>query len=287
MPTTPKPVGKSQTEDGLWLRCDGCGEILYRKTLESSFYVCTRCSYHFRMKPEQYVAVLLDDARLDELDTDLAPDDPLKFPDYPAKLEQAQKKVGRKDAFLYGRAAVSGQPVVFGIMDFGFIGGSMGSVVGEKIARAVRLARAERRPLIIVATSGGARMHEGMFSLMQMAKTSAELGLLRRDRIPYIAIPVDPCTGGVSASFALLGDVIITEPGALIGFAGQRVIENSMSEKLPDGFQKAEFNLKHGQLDMIVQRRDLKDTVANILSLLWPKESTSEEVVERSGGPAA
>jgi len=175
-------------------------------------------------------------------------------------------------------------------MDFGFIGGSMGSVVGEKIDHAVRLARAERRPLIIVATSGGARMHEGMFSLMQMAKTSAELGLLRRDRIPYIAIPVDPCTGGVSASFALLGDVIITEPGALIGFAGQRVIENSMSEKLPEGFQKAEFNLKHGQLDMIVQRRDLKDTVANILSLLWPKESTSAssstsgEAVERSSG---
>ncbi len=275
MPTTPKPVGKSQTADGLWLRCDGCGEILYRKTLESGFFVCARCGHHFRMKPEQYMGVLLDDGRLEELDTDLAPADPLKFPEYPEKVVQAQQKTGRKEGFLYGRAAIAGQPVVFGIMDFWFIGGSMGSVVGEKIARAIRLARSERRPLVIVATSGGARMHEGIYSLMQMAKTSAELGLLRRDRVPYIVIPVDPCTGGVSASFAMLGDVIITEPGTLIGFAGRRVIENSMNTKLPDEFQLAEFNLKHGQLDMVVQRRDLKDTVANILSLLWPSESPS------------
>lgn len=269
MPVQPVPTGKSQTPDGLWLRCEGCSEILYRKTLESNYFVCTRCGHHFRITPEQYISILLDNGKLEELDADLAPADPLQFPEYRQKMEQAQKKTGRKDGFLYGRAAISSIRVVFGIMDFGFMGGSMGSVVGEKIARAVRLARSERLPLIIIATSGGARMQESMFSLMQMAKTSAELGLLRRARIPYIAIPVDPCTGGVSASFAMLGDLNISEPGALIGFAGRRTIEGTIGEKLPPGFQTAEFCLKHGTLDMVVQRRDLKETLAKVLSLLW------------------
>jgi acetyl-CoA carboxylase carboxyl transferase subunit beta len=162
-------------------------------------------------------------------------------------------------------------------MDFNFIGGSMGSVVGEKIARAIRLARAERRPLILVSTSGGARMQEGLFSLLQMAKTSAELGLLRQARVPYISIPVDPCTGGVSASFAMLGDVIVSEPGALIGFAGRRVIEGTIGEKLPEGFQTAEFLLRHGQLDMVVPRRDLRDTLARLLSILWPQPAANSK----------
>ncbi len=275
MPVQSVPTGKSQTPDGLWLRCEGCSEILYRKTLESNYFVCTRCGHHFRITPEQYISILLDDGKLEELDADLAPADPLGFPEYEEKIRQAQKKTGRKDAFIYGRAAIYGIRVVFGVMDFGFMGGSMGSVVGEKIARAARLARTERLPLIIIATSGGARMQESMFSLMQMAKTAAEIGLLRREGVPYISIPVDPCTGGVSASFAMLGDLNISEPGALIGFAGRRTIEGTIGEKLPPGFQTAEFCLKHGTLDMVVQRRDLKETLAKVLSLLWqPQEST-------------
>jgi acetyl-CoA carboxylase carboxyl transferase subunit beta len=253
----------------MWFRCNGCGEILYRKTLESNFFICTRCGYHFRINPDKYIQILLDDGRLEELDADLAAADPLKFPDYPKKLKEAQEKTGRTEGLVYGRGAIGGCPVVLAVMDFGFIGGSMGSVVGEKIARAIRLARTERRPLLIIATSGGARMHEGAFSLMQMAKTSAELGLLRKERVPYIAIPVDPCTGGVTASFAMLGDVIISEPGALIGFAGRRTIEGTIGEKLPEGFQTAEFCLKHGTLDAVVPRRDLRETLIRILSILW------------------
>jgi acetyl-CoA carboxylase carboxyl transferase subunit beta len=254
----------------MWFRCNGCGEILYRKTLESNFFICTRCGYHFRISPDRYVQILLDDGRLEELDAGLAPADPLEFPEYKKQLEKAQSKTGRTEALVYGRAKLGGIPVVLAVMDFGFVGGSMGSVVGEKIARAIRLARTERRPLLIVAMSGGARMQEGMFSLMQMAKTSAELGLLRAERIPYIALPVDPCTGGVSASFAMLGDVIISEPGALIGFAGRRTIEGTIGEKLPEGFQTAEFCLKHGTLDAVVPRRDLRETLIRILSILWP-----------------
>jgi len=271
MPTPARPVGQSQTPDGLWFRCSGCGEILYRKTLESNFFICTRCGYHFRINPDKYIRILLDDGRLEELDADLAPADPLGFPEYDKQLKKAQEKTGRKDGLVYGRGALGGIPVVLAVMDFGFMGGSMGSVVGEKVARAIRLARIERRPLLIVATSGGARMQESPFSLMQMAKTSAELGLLRRERIPYIAIPVDPCTGGITASFAMLGDVIISEPGALIGFAGRRTIEGTIGEKLPEGFQTAEFSLKHGTLDAVVPRRDLRETLIRILSILWCK----------------
>jgi acetyl-CoA carboxylase carboxyl transferase subunit beta len=258
----------------MWFRCNGCGEILYRKTLESSFFICTRCGYHFRINPDKYIQILLDDGRLEELDPDLAPADPLEFPDYPKKLKEAREKTGRTEGLVYGRGAIGGCPVVLAIMDFGFMGGSMGSVVGEKVARAARLARAERKPLLIIATSGGARMQESPFSLMQMAKTSAELGLLRKERVPYIAIPVDPCTGGITASFAMLGDVIISEPGALIGFAGRRTIEGTIGEKLPEGFQTAEFCLKHGTLDSVVPRRDLRDTLIRILSILWPTSPT-------------
>lgn len=262
----------------MWFRCNGCGEILYRKTLESSFFICTRCGYHFRINPDKYIQILLDDGRLEELDSGLAPADPLHFPDYPKKLKEAQQKTGRTEGLVYGRGAIGGCPVVLAVMDFSFIGGSMGSVVGEKIARAIRLARTERRPLLIIATSGGARMHEGAFSLMQMAKTSAELGLLRKERVPYIAIPVDPCTGGVTASFAMLGDVIISEPGALIGFAGRRTIEGTIGEKLPEGFQTAEFCLKHGTLDAVVPRRDLRETLIRILSILWHQPPENRNV---------
>ncbi|MGB9742905.1 MAG: acetyl-CoA carboxylase, carboxyltransferase subunit beta [candidate division WOR-3 bacterium] len=255
--------------DSLWQRCAGCSEIIYRKTLESNFYVCNRCGYHFRIGPEEYIRIILDENSWEELDNNLIAGDPLNFPKYQEKLKEAQAKTGRLDAFSYGYGTTGGIPVVFGVMDFGFIGGSMGSVVGEKVARAVRRARSEQRPLIIVATSGGARMQEGIISLMQMAKTSAELGLLRQSRVPYIAIPVDPCTAGVMASFASLGDVIISEPNALLGFAGQRVIEDTIGEKLPPGFQRAEFMLRHGLVDAVVPRRYLKDTVVRVLAVLW------------------
>jgi acetyl-CoA carboxylase carboxyl transferase subunit beta len=277
MPTPARPVGRSQTPDGMWFRCNGCGEILYRKTLESNFFICTRCGYHFRIKPAKYIEILLDDGRLDELDAEFAPGDPLEFPEYAKKLKEAQEKTGRTEGLVYGRGAIGGCPVVFAVMDFGFVGGSMGSVVGEKIARAIRLARTERRPLVIIATSGGARMQEGTFSLMQMAKTSAELGLLRKERIPYVAIPVDPCTGGVTASFAMLGDVILSEPGALIGFAGRRTIEGTIGEKLPEGFQTAEFCLKHGTLDAVVPRRDLRETLIRMLSILWSQTEPNDQ----------
>jgi acetyl-CoA carboxylase carboxyl transferase subunit beta len=277
MPTPARPVGQSQTPDGMWFRCNGCGEILYRKTLESNFFICTRCGYHFRIKPAKYIEILLDGGRLDELDAGFAPGDPLEFPEYAKKLKEAQEKTGRTEGLVYGRGAIGGCPVVLAVMDFGFVGGSMGSVVGEKIARAIRLARAERRPLVIIATSGGARMQEGTFSLMQMAKTSAELGLLRKERIPYVAIPVDPCTGGVTASFAMLGDVIVSEPGALIGFAGRRTIEGTIGEKLPEGFQTAEFCLKHGTLDAVVPRRDLRETLIRMLSILWSQTGPNDQ----------
>lgn len=268
-------AGNARTEtskaasEGLWSRCEGCGEILYRKTLESNFSVCNRCGFHFRIKPSKYIEILLDDGKLEEIDDGLAPADPLAFPDYARKLKEAKARTGHSEAFIYGRGTLAGFPIVFGVMDFDFIGGSMGSVVGERVARAIRIARFERRPLVVVAMSGGARMQEGTLSLMQMAKTAAELGLLRQAGIPYIAVPVDPCTGGVSASFAMLGDVNISEPGALIGFAGRRVIEETIGEKLPPGFQTSEFLLKHGMLDVVVPRRDLKETIGRILAVLW------------------
>ncbi len=264
----PRPLSKTQTPDGLWFRCDGCGEILYRKTLESNYFACTRCGHHFRITPDQYIGYLLDDGRLEELDAGMRGANPLDFPRFSEKLKEDEAKTGRPEGAIYGRGSIGGIPVVLAAMDFRFVGGSMGSVVGEKIARAIRLARVERRPLIIIATSGGARMQEGILSLMQMAKTSAELGLLRAARVPYIALPVDPCTGGITASFAMLGDVNISEPGALIGFAGRRTIEGTIKEKLPEGFQTAEFLLKHGQLDAVVPRRELRDTIIRILSLL-------------------
>jgi acetyl-CoA carboxylase carboxyl transferase subunit beta len=273
MPPEVQQPARGQTPDGQWLRCDGCGEILYRKTLETNYFICPRCGHHFRIPPDRYIEIVLDDGRLEELDADLAASDPLKFPRYREKIRQARARTNKVDGFSYGRAAVSGTAVIFGIMDFRFIGGSMGSVVGEKVARAIRLGREERKPVIVVSTSGGARMYEGIFSLMQMAQTSAELGLLKQAGVPFISIPVDPCTAGVMASYASLGDVIISEPGALLGFAGARVIENTIGEKLPEGFQRAEFLLEHGMIDKVVPRRDLKETLTHILAVIWPEQN--------------
>ncbi len=261
-----------EVPNGLWLRCEGCNEILYRKSLEKNLYICSKCGFHFRISTKTYIEILLDPNTFEEFDANLLPADPLNFPKYPEKLAEAQKKTGMKEGFVYGRGLLNNQPLILGLMDFNFIGGSMGSVVGEKVARAIRKARAERIPLVIIATSGGARMQEGVLSLMQLAKTSAELALLSEARIPFISIVTNPTMAGVMASYASLGDIIIAEPKALLGFAGARVIEGTIGEKLPEGFQTAEFLLKHGFIDIVVSRKDLRSTLAKILDILKPKQ---------------
>lgn len=249
-------------------KCNGCGEILYREKLAQNLEVCPTCGHHFRINAEQYVALLIDEGSFEEIDAGLRSGDPLSFMDlkpYSERLRAAEKKVGRLDAVLSGVGTVDGLPVALAVMDFRFIGGSMGSVVGEKIARAGRIALEKKTPLIIVNASGGARMQEGVISLMQMAKTSGVLARLHEAGLPYISIITDPTTGGVTASHAMLGDVNIAEPKALIGFAGPRVIEETIRQELPEGFQRAEFLLEHGMVDRIVDRRELKLTVSRLL----------------------
>lgn len=255
--------------DGLWKKCDSCSEILYLKQLEENAYTCTKCGYHFRIGSHDYLTVLLDQDSFVELDKSLRSVDPLGFVDtkpYTDRIEQTIRKVGLYDAIRTGSGTIEGQPVVCGFMDFSFVGGSMGSVVGEKFVRAADAAIAKRCGFIVVSASGGARMQEGALSLMQLAKTSAKLADLAEAGLPFISIITDPTTGGVSASFAMLGDVNIAEPGALIGFAGPRVIEQTIRKKLPPGFQRSEFLLEHGFVDLIVHRRDMKHTVATLLS---------------------
>ncbi|MFV2006057.1 MAG: acetyl-CoA carboxylase, carboxyltransferase subunit beta [Longimicrobiales bacterium] len=249
-------------------KCNGCGEILYREKLTQNLHVCPTCGHHFRIDAEQYVALLMDEGSFEEIDAGLRSGDPLSFKDlkpYPERLRAAEEKVGRLDALLSGVGTIDGLSVALAVMDFRFIGGSMGSVVGEKIARAGRVALEMKTPLIIVNASGGARMQEGVLSLMQMAKTSGVLARLHEACLPYISIITDPTTGGVTASHAMLGDVNIAEPKALIGFAGPRVIEETIRQELPEGFQRAEFLLEHGMVDRIVDRRELKLTVSRLL----------------------
>lgn len=249
-------------------KCNGCGEILYSEKLAQNLEVCPTCGHHFRINAEQYVALLMDEGSFEEIDAGLRSGDPLSFIDlkpYSERLRAAEEKVGRLDAVLSGVGTVDGLPVALAVMDFRFIGGSMGSVVGEKIARAGRVALEKKTPLIVVNASGGARMQEGVISLMQMAKTSGVLARLHEAGLPYISIITDPTTGGVTASHAMLGDVNLAEPKALIGFAGPRVIEETIRQELPEGFQRAEFLLEHGMVDRIVDRRDLKLTVSRLL----------------------
>ncbi len=249
-------------------KCQGCGEILYGEKLAQNLQVCPTCGHHFRITAERYVEILLDEGSFEEIDRDLASADPLGFQDlkpYKDRLEAAESKVGRKEAVLSGTGTVEGMGVTLAVMDFRFVGGSMGSVVGEKIARAGRAALVRREPLVVVSASGGARMQEGIYSLMQMAKTSAVLARLHEAGLPYIAVLTDPTTGGVTASHAMLGDVNLAEPGALIGFAGPRVIEETIRQELPEGFQRSEFLLQHGMIDRVVDRRELKATVATLL----------------------
>ncbi|MCX8015394.1 MAG: acetyl-CoA carboxylase, carboxyltransferase subunit beta [candidate division WOR-3 bacterium] len=273
-----KAKSKMEIPNGLWIRCDGCGEILYRKSLEQNLFVCTRCGYHFRITAGKYLEILLDANTFQECDANLITSNPLDFPNYAEKVSEAQKKTKLNEGFIYGTGEINKLLIVLGVMDFNFMGGSMGSVVGEKVARAIRKARTERLPLLIVASSGGARMQEGILSLMQMAKTSAELALLAQAHIPYLVILTNPTMAGVMASYASLGDIIIAEPKALLGFAGARVIEGTIGEKLPEGFQTSEFLLKHGFVDMVTPRKFLKSTVSKILDIVWRNQRNKTSV---------
>ncbi len=269
---------KVKIPEGLWVKCLNCKEILYKKEVDRNLQVCPKCNYHFRLSARQRLRYLVDGGSFEEFDPDLNPQNPLNFKDtitYPERIKRAQQKTGLKEAVITGRAKIKGIPVVVAVMDFEFMGGSMGSVVGEKITRAAERALRERLPFITVASSGGARMQEGMLSLMQMAKVSASVGRLKEAGLPYISILADPTFGGVTASFAMLGDIIIAEPRSLIGFAGPRVIEQTIKEPLPEGFQRAEFLLEHGMVDMVVPRKQLKDTLHRLLSMLLdrPREN--------------
>lgn len=275
---------KLDMPDGLWLKCDACGEILYRKQLEDNLWVCPKCNFHFRISHRKYIEILLDEGRIKSMDDTLSTIDPLKFPKYKEKLKKSQEKTSLKEGVVSGLAKIGGFDCVFAITDFDFIGGSMGSVVGEKIARAIRKARELKIPLVILtASGGGARMQEGILSLMQMVKTSGELALLSKERVPYITILTHPTMAGVMASFASLGDIIIAEPGALLGFTGPRVIEQTIKEKLPEGFQRSEFLLEHGFVDMVVQRKALRDTLIRILEILQNKTIDKEEKKSKIG----
>src|SRR5881398_1915650 len=267
----PKEAVEKQTAipEGLWIKCDECKEIVYRKEVEQNLSVCPKCGYHFRISARERFEMLFDDGKHKEFATDIRSTDPLEFRDtkrYRDRLKVYEQRVGKGDAVLCAEGKLEGLPVVICAMEYAFMGGSMGSVVGEKITLAAERALDKKEPLLIVSTSGGARMQEGILSLMQMAKISAALSRLAEAGLPYISILTDPTTGGVTASYAMLGDVILAEPRALIGFAGPRVIAETIRQPLPEGFQRSEFLLAHGQLDMIVERRDLKETLRRVLA---------------------
>lgn len=256
---------------GLWLKCDGCGAQIYRKDLVANLHVCPECSFHYRMPVEARIELLTDSGSFEQWSGQLFPTNPLEFEDsepYPDRLLRSQQKQKRPDAIVTGAAKLNGEPVALVVMDFFFMGGSMGSVVGEEIARAAERAAAEGRALIAVTASGGARMQEGALSLMQMAKTTMALDVLARQGLPYIVVLTDPTTGGVTASFATLGDVIVAEPKALISFAGPRVIQQTVKQELPEGFQRSEFLLRKGMIDEVVSRPELKGYIARCLGLL-------------------
>lgn len=259
---------KKDIPEGLWTKCPKCSEIIYVRQLEKNLSTCPNCEYHFRINSYDYIKLILDEGELEELDRGLISGDPLEFKDskrYPDRIKTARKATGLDDAVICGIGKIEGRTVSVAAMDFGFIGGSMGSVVGEKIARTIERAIQNKTPLVIISCTGGARMQEGILSLMQMAKTSGLLAQLDDLRLPFISVLTNPTTAGVMASYASLGDVIIAEPGALLGFAGQRVIKQTIRQDLPEGFQSSEFFMEHGFLDKIVHRRDLKKTISLFL----------------------
>jgi acetyl-CoA carboxylase carboxyl transferase subunit beta len=261
---------KIRTE-GLWVKCDNCRQIIWKKDLEENLNVCPKCDKHFRIDARSRLAQLLDDNQYEVFDSNLSSTDPLKFVDlkpYSSRLRQAQKDTELTDAVINAHGKINGRPVIMSAMEYSFIGGSMGAVVGEVITRAIEKAGDAQQPLIIISASGGARMMEGVVSLMQLAKISAALARLDELKVPYISVLTDPTTGGVTASFAMLGDLNIAEPGALIGFAGPRVIEQTIRQKLPPGFQRSEFLLEHGMLDAVVHRRDMKPYISRALDFM-------------------
>ena len=265
--------------EGLWVKCDNCRQIIWKKDLEENLNVCPKCDKHFRIHARTRLAQLLDDNKYDVFDSDLASTDPLKFVDlkaYSSRLKQAKETTGLKDAVINAHGKLNGQPVIVSSMEYSFIGGSMGAVVGEAITRAIEKATETRTPIVIVSASGGARMMEGAISLMQLAKISAALARLDTAKVPYVSVLTDPTTGGVTASFAMLGDLNIAEPGALIGFAGPRVIEQTIRQKLPPGFQRSEFLLEHGMLDAVVARKEMKGYIARALEFMVGAESSRQ-----------
>jgi acetyl-CoA carboxylase carboxyl transferase subunit beta len=260
--------------DGMWTKCDSCGEIIHRKQLEQQLFTCAKCNFHFRIGSKEYIAILLDDGSFKELDRKMHSTDPLKFTDtkpYKDRIRDTIRKTELNDAVRTGTGKINNTEIALAVMDFSFIGGSMGSVVGEKTARAIDKARKLKIPLVIVSSSGGARMMEGALSLMQLAKTSARLAQLSDEGIPFFSIMTDPTTGGVTASYAMLGDLNLAEPGALIGFAGPRVIKQTIGKDLPPGFQRSEFQLEHGFVDIVVHRKEMKETLSRLIKMMWDR----------------
>ncbi len=269
--------------DGVWAKCSECKEILYQKVIEENLYTCPNCNKHFRIGSTEYFRILLDDGLEEEIAADLRPADPLGFVDskpYPARIADAERKTHLHEAIRVGTGHLDARPVAMGVMDFAYVGGSMGSVVGEKFARAIDVAMDRRLPFIMVSSSGGARMQEAAISLMQLAKTSAKLAQFAEAKLPYISVLTDPTTGGVTASYAMLGDVNIAEPKALIAFAGPRVVEQTIHKKLPTGFQRSEFVQEHGFIDIISHRKELKATISRVLNHL-SNPSLRGEIAER------
>ncbi len=275
------PGRKRSVPEGLWEKCDRCGAVLYRPELEENLEVCPKCNFHMPIRARARLTALLDGGAGEEIASELGPTDVLKFKDqkkYSDRIKAAQKSTGERDALIAMRGELKSQPIVVCSFDFAFMGGSMGSVVGERFARAAEAALQAGCPFVCFSASGGARMQESLFSLMQMAKTSAALGRLRAAGLPYISVMTHPTTGGVSASFAMLGDINIAEPEALIGFAGPRVIEQTVRETLPDGFQRSEFLLDHGAVDQICDRRELRDRLAELLALMMKQPTPHDDV---------
>lgn len=273
------PHHKRSVPAGLWTKCNKCQNIIYQKELKANHKICPKCGYYFRLSAKERIAQLLEPKSFKEMDKNLLPRDPLEFSDtqrYSERLVEEQKKTGLKEAVICGQGAIGNHRVVVCMLDFFFMGGSMGSVMGEKITRAIERALEEKLPLIIVSASGGARMQEGILSLMQMAKTTAALSRFQRAGLLFISVLTDPTTGGVSASFALQGDILVAETKALIAFAGPRVIEQTIRQQLPEGFQQAEFLLQHGLVDLVVERKDLKNTLIKILDFIYPVKKESD-----------
>ncbi|MBD3266694.1 acetyl-CoA carboxylase carboxyltransferase subunit beta [bacterium] len=275
--TISKPEKKKTMPEGVWRTCDKCGEYITNNEIKRNQYICPKCDFYYVLPVTDRIDHTLDEGSFEEFDSALASKNPLDFDGYDAKIQKAQKKTGRHEACVSGSGSIHGCRVIICVLDFSFMGGSMGSVVGEKITRAAERALNDEIPLVIISTGGGgARMHEGMLSLMQMAKTSAAIGRLRKNGMPYISIIANPTMGGVAASFAALGDVVIAEPKALIGFAGPRVIEQTIGQRLPEGFQRAEFLQQHGMIDIIADRKELRNTVQPLLHHLFYNQTARQ-----------